>query len=61
MHQELVTKYLEPSTTTAKGHMVRVRNNIQLTHSDRPTVSEAQIAVNGRYSADRTNVQRDQN
>ena len=25
MNKDLVTKYLEPSTATAKGHMVRVR------------------------------------
>ena len=34
MDKDLVNKYLEPSTATAKGHMVRVSKNIISTHSD---------------------------
>ena len=36
MDKDLITKYLEPSTATAKGHMVRVRKHIRYTHSNRP-------------------------
>ena len=34
MDKDLITKYVEPSTATAKGHMVRGRKNIRSTHSN---------------------------
>ena len=34
MDKDLITKYLEPSTATAKGHLVRVRKHIRSTHSN---------------------------
>ena len=45
MDKDLVAKYLEPSTVTAKGHMVRVRKNIRSTHSDRPAKLEARQEI----------------
>ena len=33
MDKDLVAKYLEPSTATAKGHMVRVRKKILDLHT----------------------------
>jgi hypothetical protein len=45
MNKSLITKYLEPSTATAKGHMVRVRKNIRSTNSDRPAILQARQEV----------------
>ena len=45
MDKDLVTKYLEPSTATAKGHMVRVRKNIRSTHSEQPAKLEARQEI----------------
>ena len=45
MYKHLITKYLEPSTATAKGHMVRVRKNIRSTHSDQPAKLKARQEI----------------
>ena len=37
MDKDLITRYLDPSTATVKGHMVRVQKRIWSTHSDRQT------------------------
>ena len=52
MNRELVTKYLEPSTATAKGHMVQSRKNTNSTHSDRPNILEARIEVDDMAPAE---------
>ena len=36
MDRDLITRYLEPSTATARRHMVKVRKHIQSAHSNRP-------------------------
>jgi hypothetical protein len=45
MIKERITKYLEPSTAIAKGHIVRVRKNVRSTHSNRPSILEARQEV----------------
>ena len=45
MEKDFITKYLDPSTETAKGHMVIVQNHIRLTHSNRPYSLEAHQEV----------------
>ena len=52
MNKDLITKHLQPSTATAKGHMVRVRKNIRSTHSNRPEIPEARQDVDNMASAD---------
>ena len=52
MNRELVTKYLEPSTATAKGHMVPSRKNTNSTHSEQPNRLEARIEVDDMAPAE---------
>ena len=41
MNKDLITRYFEPSTATAKGHMIRVQTYIRSIHSDRPAKTNA--------------------
>jgi hypothetical protein len=45
MNKDLITKYLEPSTATSKGHMVRVLNTICSTRSTHLAILEARQEV----------------
>ena len=45
MNKDLITRYLEQSTATAKEHMVRVWTHIWSTHSDRPARLKARQEV----------------
>ena len=42
---ELISKYLPPSTATAKGHMVRTRQGARSTHSNRQEIVDARLEV----------------
>ena len=42
---ELIAKHLPPSTATEKGHMVRTRQGVRSTHSQRQDILDARLLV----------------
>ena len=42
---ELITKHLPPSTATEKGHMIRTRQGVRSTHSNRKEILDARLLV----------------
>ena len=43
---ELITKHLPPSTATEKGHMIRTRQGVRSTHSNRKEILDARLLLN---------------